>query len=334
MGTLFLARRSGHGGFEREVVIKVLHDHLSSDPESVQMFVDEARLASRIHHPNVRKVENLGVQDGTHYMVLEYVPGCSLSELLAKLSERGVRLAPVFAIYVASRVAEALHAAHGLTGEEGRPLGLVHRDICPKNILIDREGHVKLIDFGIAKVSDRITSAGLLKGKPAYMAPEQVRGDVLDRRTDVYALGLVLWEMLTSERALRGTRGWGLLRAALEPSIPRLSTRVEVTRALEDAVGRALVPDPAGRYSTAWQFRRALLRAVPRARSMEAPQLRALLRIATEERVTAECVLPEWIEQTVRTPPGDRGTPTADTDVEHIEDLSDLRHEPFPDLGA
>src|SRR5690606_28129241 len=155
MATLFLARRLGASGFRREVAIKIVHPELASDPQFREMFLDEAMLSARIQHPNVGHVEALGEIDGTQYLVMEFVHGSALSQLQRALIARGRRLAPAFAVRIAMHVAEGLHAAHETRDEEGRHLSVVHRDVSPENILLAYAGHVKLIDFGIAKAVGR-----------------------------------------------------------------------------------------------------------------------------------------------------------------------------------
>ncbi|HEY6882295.1 MAG TPA: serine/threonine-protein kinase, partial [Polyangiales bacterium] len=155
MATLFLARRSGAAGFSRHVAIKVVHPELADDEQFCNMFLDEALLSSRIQHPNVVHVEELGQHEGAHFLVMEFVHGCSLSQLQRGLVARRRRLAPAYAVQIAMQVADGLHAAHQLADEHGRALDVVHRDVTPENILLAYTGHVKLIDFGIAKAYGR-----------------------------------------------------------------------------------------------------------------------------------------------------------------------------------
>ena len=202
MASLYLARRIGPAGFSRPVAIKVVHAHLASDRAFVEMFLDEARLSARIIHPNVVHVEELGEAGGSFFLAMEYVHGTSLSVFLGRLVESRRMLAPEAACAIAMKVADGLHAAHEAKDEQGEPLQVIHRDVSPQNVLIGLDGHVKLIDFGVAKARGRMqqTEAGSLKGKLRYMAPEQAWGRAIDRRIDVYALGVVLWETLTARR--------------------------------------------------------------------------------------------------------------------------------------
>ena len=266
MASLFLAQARGASGFSRHVAIKVVHDHLATDPVLVQMFVDEARLQARIHHPNVVHVEQFGEAQGAHFLVMEYVHGCSLGQLIAAAGKAGARLAPELAVFIAMQTLAGLHAAHDVRGDDGEALGVVHRDISPDNILVSRDGHVKLIDFGVAKARG-LTAQGAgtsLRGKVRYMAPEQATGRAVDRRTDVYALGTVLWEMLTMRRRFDGEGELAVLEqvraptpiapSAFEPSLPR---------GIDAVLLRATAADPEGRPASAQELRRALLEAVP-----------------------------------------------------------------------
>jgi serine/threonine-protein kinase len=177
-------------------VIKVIHPHLAEDELIVKMFIDEARISSHITLGNVVYVEKFGEHDGVYFMAMEYVDGCSLEQLLRTLSRRNELLEPELAAYLVLEAAAGLHAAHETVGDDGSLLGIVHRDVSPSNILLTRDGGLKLIDFGIAKARNRLgaTRDGSgLKGKVRYMSPEQAWGRETDRRTDVYALGVVLW---------------------------------------------------------------------------------------------------------------------------------------------
>jgi hypothetical protein len=280
MATLYLARRHGAAGFARIVAIKVVHPHLADDSRFVQMFLDEARVSSRIVHPNVVRVEELGEISDTFFLAMEYVHGCSLAELLESLSERGRWLRPELAVWIAAEVAAALHAAHEATDEVGQPLNIVHRDVSPQNILVGADGYVKLIDFGVAKARTRLTETrtGSVKGKLKYMAPEQLSPGPIDRRADTYALGIVLWELLARRRRFSGDDIESLdeIRAAVHPPPSRYSPNI--SPALEDALLRTLAADVDERPPTALAFREQLLRVVPEARAIEPKDLAALVQ--------------------------------------------------------
>ena len=280
MATLFLAHRRGAAGFQRFVAIKVVHPHLASDSTFVRMFVDEALLSARIVHPNVVHVEELGEAEGTYFLVMEYVHGCSLSLLVRALARRKRMLAAEIATSIVMKVADGLHAAHETRGDRGELLGVVHRDVSPQNVLLAYQGHVKLIDFGIAKARGRVqqTTTTSLKGKIRYMAPEQAYGRPVDRRTDVYALAVVLWEMLTMRRMFTADNDFALLDMVRSPSPPPPSTYLEgCPPALDAAVMHALRPELDGRTPTAAEFRRELAAAMPSALALDASNLGEVL---------------------------------------------------------
>ncbi|MFT3926012.1 MAG: protein kinase [Myxococcales bacterium] len=287
MASLFLARRLGAAGFSRDVAIKIVHPELASDAQFRAMFLDEALLSARIQHPNVGHVEELGEIAGTHFLVMEFVHGCSLAQLQRALIAKGRRLAPAFATRIAMHVAEGLHAAHETCDEHGRRLDVVHRDVSPENILLAYAGHVKLIDFGIAKAYGRRhrTEDGLLKGKFRYMSPEQASGQPIDRRTDVYQLGIVLWEMLTLRRLFDAETDVDLLNQVRAPRIAPPSLLVDrISPALEAVVMAALDPSAARRIPDAQTFARRLGKAMPSAHEVDSGALSALLLALMQEQ--------------------------------------------------
>ncbi len=280
MATLFLGKKHGAAGFTRHVAIKVVHEHLASDPDFVRMFVDEALLQARIQNPNVVHVEELGESDGAHFMVMEYVHGCALAQLLLSLSKRKRRPQIEIAVSIALQTLAGLHAAHELRGDDGKPLGVVHRDVSPQNVLLSRDGHVKLIDFGVAKAASSLnqTQGAMIKGKIRYMPPEQAFGKPVDRRADLYALGIVLWEMLTMRKLFGAQDDLALLEMVRDPKIdPPSRWASEVTPALDRVVLKALAKDPAQRFATAQEMRRALAEAVPAAAMVEASSIAELI---------------------------------------------------------
>jgi len=296
MATLFIAQKHGAAGFSRPVAIKLIHPELEADEQFRQMFLDEAMLSSRIRHPNVVQVEELGEHHGAHYLVMEFVHGCSLSQLLRVLHHRSRRLTPAFAVRIAMHVAEGLHAAHETRDELGQLLHVVHRDVSPENILLAYAGHVKLIDFGIAKAYGRRhrTEEGLLKGKFRYMAPEQAFARPVDRRTDIYQLGIVLWEMLTLRRLFDGETDVQLIQQVRAPSIAPPSLLVgRIPPELDAVVMAALAQDPEARPRDAETFGRMLARAYPEALTVDGGALRALLDGAMQdERRQAQSTYP------------------------------------------
>lgn len=292
MATLFLGRRTGASGFSKPVAIKVVHPHLADDPSFVEMFVDEALLCARIQHPNVVHVEELRESNGTHLLVMEYVAGCSLGQLLRALAKRQRRMTPELAVHVAIHVLDGLHAAHELKNEHGAPMEVVHRDVSPDNVLLAWQGHVKLIDFGVAKAMSRRTqtSGSMLKGKIRYMSPEQAFGRAVDRRTDVYALAIVLWECLTMRRLFSGSGAdLELLEQVRNPTIVPPSQLVsDLPPALDAILLKALSREANDRYASAREMRRALADAMPRAASLDGSDLAELLRAVMADEIEAQ----------------------------------------------
>ncbi len=288
MASLYRARRSGARGFAKEVAIKVVHERLSDQEDFQRMFIDEAILSSRLSHPNIVHVEEFGESDRSLYLVMEFVDGCSLSDLLRHLRKNGRVLSVPHAVRIASEVAAALHAAHEALDEDGSPLAVVHRDVSPGNVLLSRAGHVKMIDFGIA--SSRMQGAesvsGNFKGKFRYMSPEQAHGYHLDRRSDIYSLGLVLWELLAGRPALRATTDLGILELARDPSIPPPSLYREtvVPLELDEVVLEALERERDDRPDTAIEFRRRLVAACPESLQVEAETLGQLVKTVPDKR--------------------------------------------------
>ena len=288
MASLYLARRKGAAGFSRHVAIKVVHPHLAKDQQFVNMFQDEAKLSARIHHPNVVHIEDLGEAEGTYYLAMEYVHGCSLAQMLAALSRMKRRLSPEIAVWIAMRLADGLHEAHETKDGQGNYLGVVHRDVSPQNVLISVNGHVKLIDFGIAKARNRQyhTATGSLKGKLKYMAPEQAKGSKVDRRTDIYALGIVLWEMLAMRRMFRAENDFELLEKVRNPEVvPPSRYAPEINPELDTAVLKALARDAEDRPRTALQFLRMLTKALPQAAAVDASRVAELMHAVLGEEI-------------------------------------------------
>ncbi|WP_437875693.1 serine/threonine protein kinase [Sorangium sp. So ce513] len=261
MASVHLARMDGPGGFQKWVAIKRIHPHLVEDDQFVDMFLDEARIAAGINHANVAQVFDLGKDDNTYWIAMEYLHGEPLREVMRRAEERRVRISPELAARICSDAAEGLHAAHELRGKNGQLLGLVHRDVTPHNLFLTYDGYTKVVDFGIAKVADRLSStrAGTLKGKLAYMSPEQVRGIDVDRTTDVFALGVVLWELTTNQRLFRMDTDLDTLEKVQACVVPPPSTIVpDYPIELESVVMKALAKHRHDRFQTARELSRAL----------------------------------------------------------------------------
>jgi serine/threonine protein kinase len=257
MGTVYLARVTGKGGFRRLFALKVIREPLSRNPEYVEMLLQEARLASRLHHPNVVGIVDIGTVEDQHYLVMDYVEGCTLSELLEV--HRTTR-PPRLLVPVMLDLLTGLHAAHTLTDHDGTPLGLVHCDVSPQNMLVGTNGVCRIADFGIARATEAIvgqtSTAGehgkVTRGKPSYLSPEQVLGRPLDHRSDVFAAGVVLWNALTGEQLFGGDTPDEILRKVLEAPIPPPSSVGLRPPACFDAVVlRALHRDRAHRHQSA-----------------------------------------------------------------------------------
>jgi eukaryotic-like serine/threonine-protein kinase len=266
MATVYIGRFVGPGGFSRTVAVKRLHPHLAKDPEFVAMLLDEARLAGRIQHPNVVAMLDVVATAGEVVLVMEYVHGVALQRLLRATRDAGRPVSPGIAAAILVNTLHGLHAAHEVRGERGELLGLVHRDVTPHNIMIRRDGTALVVDFGVAKAAGRFhtTEEGQIKGKLPYMAPEQVRGKEVSRRTDICAAGAVLWELLVGERLVRGQTEAEVLEQLLFGQIDAPSSRVPAVPVTLDAVVlRALARDPQNRFATAAEMAAAIEAAMP-----------------------------------------------------------------------
>ena len=273
MATVHFGRLLGPVGFARTVAIKRLHPQFAKDPEFVSMFLDEARLAARIRHPNVVPTLDVVATAGELFLVMEYVQGESLSRLLRAVKRRNERVPIPILVAIMAGVLHGLHAAHEAKNEQGEPLGIVHRDVSPHNVLVGTDGVARVLDFGVAKAAGRVqtTKEGQIKGKLAYMPPEQLNG-MVSRKTDVYAASVVLWEALAGERLFTGDNEGELLTKILlgkvVPPSAILGNRFpdiasELPKALDDATLRGIDRDPEKRFATAREMAIALQKAVP-----------------------------------------------------------------------
>ncbi|MCA9712545.1 MAG: serine/threonine protein kinase, partial [Myxococcales bacterium] len=254
MAEVHLARANGIEGFQKLVVLKQILPHLSRDKHFVRMFLEEARLAALLDHPNVVQVFDLGKEEGEYFFTMEFVYGENLSGLLKGLRKVSQSLAFEHVVTIGLGVAAGLNYAHERVGFDGRPLGIVHRDVSPTNVMITYEGGVKVADFGIAKVVTRtdVTRAGTRKGKVPYMSPEQCRAEKIDRRSDVFSLGIVLWEAATGERLFEGDNEFGVMNLIVNGQMkPPRAVRPDVPVDLERIIMKALTVDKDRRYQTA-----------------------------------------------------------------------------------
>jgi tRNA A-37 threonylcarbamoyl transferase component Bud32 len=282
MGEIFLGVAEGESGFEKVVVLKRILSQKVDDRLAVRMFLDEARLMAALNHPNIVQVYDFGTADGAHFFAMEYVHGEDLGRIMkaATLADRPLSLE--LAIGVIAEAAAGLHYAHEKTGPDGAPLQIVHRDISPSNLLVSYDGAVKVTDFGIAKWSKRQTQTryGGIKGKIAYMSPEQCRAGTLDRRSDVFGLGILLFELTTGTRLYQGSSDFAVLEQVVHDDVPRPSTRkADYPPEVEQIVMKALAKDPAQRHENARELQleleqyalenRLMISAMARAAEME-----------------------------------------------------------------
>lgn len=288
MAEIYRGRSVGEEGFEKPVVIKRILPEFASDTRFVEMLVAEARIHAGMAHRNIVQIHDLGIsEDGEYFIVFEFIDGRDLGGLLTALGRasspgRPGRLSDAVALYIASEMAEGVHFAHDLRGSDGQPLGIVHRDISPTNVLVSYAGEVKLADFGLAKRRTDHSVVVSIKGKLPYMSPEQARHATLDRRSDIFALGAVLYELLTGYRLRDVTNeveGWQQVASGLIPS-PRRH-RPDLPPVLDRLLASALAPNPSDRFADAAMFAAACRHAldlVPRARASEAAELASAMR--------------------------------------------------------
>jgi tRNA A-37 threonylcarbamoyl transferase component Bud32 len=265
MGEIFLARLAGAAGFEKLCVIKRILPHLADDIRFRAMLIGEARIAASMSHPNICHVYELDESDRQLYMVMEYLEGVTLLQLLQSVSGRGEQLALGLVAGIVQQACDGLHYAHELTGRDGGSLAVVHRDVTPSNLFLTESGVVKVVDFGIARVNDMpsSTDGGAVKGKYAYMAPEQLRGEPVDRRVDVFSLGVVIYEMISCSRLFQRQTDYLTFRAVMEPAVIDLAQhRPDAPAALVDVLARAVARDPAERFPSVRQLGTAMLEAV------------------------------------------------------------------------
>jgi len=320
MGEVFLARRIAplgpNGGVAgQRCVVKRMQPDLSRHDAFIQRFHEEATVAVRLRHENVVRMFEAGICAGRHYLALEYVDGPDLRRLLTWCWRRSTRLPQPVALFIAHEVLSALGYGHALRARDGSPLNLVHGDISPSNILVSRQGHVKILDLGLART--RATLVGvrpnLVFGKIGYLAPEQVHGWPVDHRTDIYSVGVVLYELLTGQRLVTGARASELLEAVVHPSLVPPSQRChDVPRELDRILLRALAEDPERRFSSAEEFRVALVPLL----GMPLPELRA---------ITGQCIVDAMGHTDVPAVRQGRGgpMPLEDGSVE-VEGLADI----------
>ena len=292
MAEILLARLAGPSGFMRPVVIKRILPHLARKKDFVDMFLDEARIVAGIRHPNVVQVTELGHEEGELFLAMEYLEGESTSGLMRRLQTRGERLDLTLAAYIVAEACAGVHAAHELADENGKKLNIVHRDVTPHNVFIGYKGSIKVLDFGIATASDRIaqTEAGQFKGKLEYASPEQCKGAVLDRRSDIFALGTILWELTTGKRLFKRASAIDMQRAICEQPIPSpaaVAVDFPYPAELTAITMKAIARKRRERYQTALELRHDLLVAMRKLSVRVAPEedLSVVMHRLFEERI-------------------------------------------------
>jgi serine/threonine-protein kinase len=261
MAQIYLARQLGMEGFEKLVVVKRILPHLAENEEFIGMFLQEARIAARLSHPNVVQIYDLGAQDDSYFIAMEYIHGEDVRRVWKRAEELGTPIPVPLICRVIIEACAGLDYAHKRADQQGRPLNIVHRDVSPQNILVSFEGHVKIVDFGIAKAADQatVTRSGVLKGKYSYMSPEQAGGQPVDCRTDVFALGVVMYELLTGARLFKRANDILTLNAVTECRIePPSRVNPALPPALDEILMRALAKEPEDRFAEARQLAAAL----------------------------------------------------------------------------
>ncbi|EPX59944.1 serine/threonine protein kinase Pkn6 [Cystobacter fuscus DSM 2262] len=258
MAEVYLAKAAGPMGFEKTLVLKRILPQLAEEPSFVKMFLSEAKLAARLTHSHIAQIFDFGEADGAYFLAMEYIDGPSVGELIKKAARRQQALPFTLCARIISHACEGLAFAHGFKDPETRrPLHLIHRDVSPDNLLLSHQGEVKVVDFGIAKAAgqNHQTQVGLIRGKLSYMAPEQLRGETLDRRADVYSLGVVLYELLTGHRPHESKAKADLMRALLQDApTPAVTFRPDLPEPLRRILDQALARDPGLRYQDCVAF--------------------------------------------------------------------------------
>lgn len=261
MAEVYIGRTVGIAGITKKVAIKRVLPHLAENKKFVSMFLDEARVGMKLSHANVVQVFDVGEEEGTYFIVMEFIDGVSLKDVIDKLKERRQMVPVGAAVQIAAEAARGLAYAHTAADENGEVLNIVHRDVSPPNILISVQGEVKVTDFGLAKAASQLetTDPGVVKGKFSYLSPEAVDGEVVDQRADVFSLGIVLFEMVTGKRLFLGETDYQTVQLVSRAHIPSLKMlNSAVPELLDDVVHKALAKDREARYATAGEFAEAL----------------------------------------------------------------------------
>jgi serine/threonine protein kinase len=329
MAEIFLARTRGPSGFEKLVVLKKVLPKYAGKDRFVQLFLEEAKLAASLDHPNIAQVYDIGMVDGSYFFTMEYLHGQDVRSILHRTWLTGERFPIEHAVQIARHVASALHFAHEKPRGDGTLLGIVHRDVSPSNVIVTYDGATKLLDFGVAKTAASTvkTRTGALKGKIAYMSPEQARGAPLDRRSDIFSLGIMLWEMVTTQRLYRGENDLATLQLIInQPAKPPSAVRPDCPPELERIVMRALADDLKARYATAEELvndldelaREHKLKQSPSALAATMNQLFAVELAAWRESRAAGVPLADHLHEA-----GNMTTPVSESDFIKLDALVD-----------
>src|SRR5687767_7583866 len=327
MAEVFIAKAFGVEGFERILAIKKILPTMAEDEEFIKMFIDEARISVQLNHANIVHIHELGNYDGTFFIAMEYLPGRDLRTILERYRKRKEKMPAAQASFVASKMCEGLDYAHRKKDARGVDLNIIHRDVSPQNILCSYEGEVKIIDFGIAKAANRSqhTQAGILKGKFGYMSPEQVRGLPIDRRSDIFAVGVILYEMLTGEKLFVGESDFSTLEKVRNAEVPTpRQFNPNIPAGLEKVLMKSLAREAEDRYQWASDLQEDLMRFLLAGDAIySAKHLSAFMKEAFAEDLFREdekmhrfasITRPEEIEQSgVLAQPPPKKKPTAQT---------------------
>ena len=322
MATVFLARQSGLHNFEKIVAIKTILPHLLENSEAVSMFTDEARIAAQLNHPNIIQVYDFGLEGRTFYISLEYVHGCSLHNLLTALHKTNGMLPLGLTLYIMTSVCRGLEYAHNKTGLDGKPLNIIHRDLDPQNILLGYDGQIKISDFGLAKtdIQTHKSMTGDIKGKANYMSPELLEGKKLDQRADIFALGVIFYQLVTGQKPFRKSTMAETMRAIIEGKYEPLSKACpDLPESVSQIVDKSLAIDRNQRFASVTELLSRLDRArIALAPHHEANQLAQFLAETLGEETTRPIIGPddEDIEDLATVLPHDPTKPDSEASVD------------------
>lgn len=326
MATVHVGRLVGPVGFTRMVAVKRLHPEYAREPEFVSMFIDEARLAAKIVHPNVVPTLDVVATDGELFLVMDYIHGQSLSWLIKNATKLGCPIPPRIVASIVSGCLQGLHAAHEARDERGRALDIVHRDVSPQNVIVGADGTTRVFDFGVAKAAGRLhhTRDGDLKGKLAYIAPEQLRQDVTSRRSDIYAASVILWEALTSRRLFKADSEHEMIERIVQGVIPAPSgVEPSVPAAFDAVVLKGLASNPDDRFATAREMALALERCVDTASVAEVSEwLEQVAKVELDDRSQRIAAIEMASAAMLREGPPRNTSPTAPSAQQSAPNLS------------